>query len=148
MSAASSHETLLRVAPLGQARPHLTLFVFQQTAGRVRAARVNRIPVFINVPDDAVLVDDERRAVREAVFFVQDAVFLRDPPFEVAEQRKSKSILLGENFVRGGTVHADPNHLGPGLLEIGDISLIRLELFRSTPGECQDIKRQHDVLLP
>src|SRR5207245_10715775 len=30
---------------LGQARPHLTLFVFQQTAGRVRAARVNRIPV-------------------------------------------------------------------------------------------------------
>ena len=55
--------------------------------------------------------------------------------------------MLGEDLVRRGTVHADPEHLCAVIFELGDISLIRLELLRSTAGKGEHVERQHHVLL-
>jgi hypothetical protein len=38
--------------------------------------------------------------------------------------------------------------LRAGLLEFGDISLIRLELLGSAPGEGEYVESQYDVFLP
>ena len=124
-------------APVGLCllRTALCFPVLQQTAGRVRAARVDgRLPDF-DVLDHAVLVDDESGAVRESLLFVQNSVVFGDGPLEVAEKREVKVFLLRERRVGGRTVHADAENLRIVLLEFGDISLIRLQLLRSTPGE-------------
>ncbi len=122
--------------------------MLDQTAGLGRAVRVDRVLADVNVPYDPFLVHDERGAVREAAFLVQDAVLFGDRPLEIAEERKVYAFLLGEGVVRWIAVHTDPQNLRPRFFELGDISLIRLELLRSTSGEGQNIKRQHHVLFP
>ena len=109
--------------------------MFKQTAGLVRAARVKCILTFIDVPDDAVFVHHQRCPVREPLLLVQNTVFLRNLSLEITKQRKINSFLLRESFVRSGAVNANPQDLGAGFLELGDISLIRLQLLRSAPRE-------------
>jgi hypothetical protein len=114
----------------------------------VRAARVNGGGILVDVPDNAFLVHYERGAVGESALFVEDPVFLGNSPLEIAEERVGDLKLLGVFFVGKSAVNADAENLSVGLFEFGDISLIRLELLRSTAGERQNVKRQDDVLLP
>lgn len=118
----------------------LLLFLFQQTAHGVRAARVNRGRILVDVPDDAFLVHDERGAVGEAALFVEDPVFLGSCSLEIAEERVSDLKLLGIFLVGKTAVNADAENLSVGLLEFGDISLIRLEFLRSTAREGQYVE--------
>ncbi len=121
--------------------------MLEQSAGLVRAARVDRIFPFFDVLDDAVFVNHESRAVREPVFLVQNTVLLRGRPLEVTEEGKCQAFLLRKGSVGWKTVHADAQDLCAGFLEFGDIRLIRLELPRSASGKGQDIKCQHHILL-
>jgi hypothetical protein len=114
----------------------------------VRAAGVNRRLVFVDVPDDAFLVHYKRGAVGEAAFFVEDPVLLGDGSLEIAEEWVSDLKLLGILLVGKPAVDTDAENLSVGLLEFGDISLIRLELLRSTTCKRQNVKRQDDVPLP
>ncbi len=126
---------------LSPSRGLLAVFVVLERAARLAgAAWINRLIAFLDEADDAFLVHQESRPVGEAALFVQYAVVLGNFPLEVAKQREIDALLLGKCPVGRGTVHADPDHLCSRLLEFGDISLIRLQLFRSTPGERQDIK--------
>ena len=50
-------------------------------------------------------------------------------------------------FVSGIAVHANAEHLCVCCFEFGDISLIPLQFFRSTPGEGQDIESEDHILL-
>ena len=106
----------------------------------MRAARVNGGRILVDVPDDAFLVHHERGAIGEAALFVEDSVLLGDGSFEVAKERVSDLKLLGILFVGKPAVNADAENLSVGLLEFGDISLIRLELLRSPAREGQNIK--------
>lgn len=97
--------------------------------------------------NDAFLIDQERGAIAKALLFVEDSIILDDGAFEIAEEWKRNSDLLCKLTVGGNAVYTHAEDLGFGGFEFGDISLIRLQLLRSTTGECQHIDRQHDILL-
>ena len=113
----------------------------------MRAARVDGGCILVDVPDDAFLVHHKRGPVGESALFVEDSVFLGNGSLEITEERVSDLKLLGIFFVGKSAVDADAENLSVGLFEFGDISLIRLELLRSTAGKRQNVKRQDDVLL-
>jgi len=125
----------------------LPLLMFQEAAGRVRVARIQRFAFAVNVLDHTVFVNDKRGAMRHGKLVVQDSVLRRHIAGEIAQQRESYTYLFGIRFVRKLTVNANSEYLGSRLLEFGDISLIRLEFLRSTTGESEDIKSQDDILL-
>ena len=121
--------------------------MLQDAARRVRARGIDGLRVLVNVLDHACLVHHERRAVGEAALCVQNAVLFRDLALKIAQQWIGEPELLRELPVGGGTVYTDPENLSVVRFELGDISLIRLKLLRSTPRESEDVKRQHNVLL-
>ena len=113
----------------------------------MRAGGIDGRRILVNVLDHASLVHHERRAVGESVFLVEDPVLFGNCPLKIAQQWIGEPELLRELPVGGGTVYTDPENLSVVGFELGDISLIRLELLRSTPRESEDVKRQHNVLL-
>jgi len=121
--------------------------VLQHAAGLARSSWVERLLILLDVPHDSLLIDNESGAVREPMFFIEDPVLLRDCALKITEQRESESILLREHLIGGRAVNADAQHLCARVLEFGDISLIRLELFRSASGKGQNIECEHHVLL-
>ena len=109
--------------------------------------RIDRDVSFVDVLDDSLLIDHESSAISEALFFVEDAIVFHYSAFEITEDRESNSDLFCEFAVGGNTVNTHSKNLRVGGFEFGDISLIRLQLLRSTTGERQYINRQYDVLL-
>ncbi len=99
------------------------------------------------MPDDSVFVDDECGARSDEPLFIEDAVSSHHLSLDVAEQGECHSYVFGESLVGGIAVHANADNLCIALLKFGDISLIRLQLFRSTAGEGQHIESERDVLL-
>lgn len=124
------------------------LFVLEQAASGAGPRRVDRVLVLVNVPDDAVLVHHEGRAIRESLLTVEDPVILRGGPLKVAQQRKRDADLIGKGFVGRWAVHADSEDLRSVCFEFGDIRLIRLQLLRSATGKSQDVKRENYIFLP
>ncbi len=119
----------------------------QHVARVFRAGRIDRHVAFVDVLNKTVFVDYKRGAIAVAAFLIEDAILLHDGAFEVAEQRKGDANLLGKLAVSGNAVHTEAENLGIGRFEFGDISLIRLHLFRSTAGESQHIKGEYNILL-
>jgi hypothetical protein len=109
--------------------------------------RVQGLSLLVDVLNYPVFADDEGRAIRKSMLLVQNSVLFADLPLKVAEQRESHSNLLGKCTVCGYAIDADSEHLRAGLLEFGDISLIRLQLLRSAGSEGQNVKGEHNVLL-
>jgi len=122
--------------------------VLQQIASGSGPTRVDGILAHVDMLDDILLIDDKRSAVGELLLLVQNAVLFRDRSLEVAEEGERETFLLGKGSVGGSTVDADAEHLGAILLELGDISLIRLELLGSTARKGQNVESQHNILLP
>ncbi len=94
-----------------------------------------------------VLIDHKRGAITEALRFVENSIILHHCSFEIAEERECYSNVLREAFVGGNAIYTDAENLRVGSFEFGDISLIRLQLFRSTAGKGQDVEGKHYVLL-
>ncbi|MGD0697496.1 MAG: hypothetical protein ABSB82_21965 [Terriglobia bacterium] len=122
--------------------------VLHQIARGAGTARINRLVAFLDVLNNSVFVDHERGAIGKPLFVIQDAIVFGDCSLKVTQQGECQAILLGENFVGRWTVYTHAKNLRTGFLEMGDISLIRLELLRSTSGKSEDVKRQHQILLP
>ena len=97
--------------------------------------------------NDAVFIDDEGDAVGEEVSEAEDPVSLGDLLIGVAQQRKACASFLGELAVPLLAVEADSQHLRARGLELGDITLIRLDLFRSTGRGGANIKGQDNGFL-
>jgi hypothetical protein len=121
--------------------------VLQQAASGVGTAGVDGRGVFLDMLDHAFLVHYEGGAIRKPAFFIENAIIGGDGPLEITEHGEGHADLLGKLPVGGLAVDADAQNLGIGLFEFGDISLIRLELFRSATRESQNIERQDNVLL-
>ena len=114
--------------------------MLQQVASGSRPTGVNSFPTHVDMLDDTLLIDDKRGAIGELLLLVQNAVLFGDRSLKVTEEREHEAFLFGKGGVSGGTIDADAQHLGAILLEFGDISLIRLELLRSTAREGQNVE--------
>lgn len=126
----------------------LRCFLVRQDVARIGGAcRIDRHAALINVLNDSILVDYERGAITIAPLFIEDAIVFHHGAFEIAEQRESDAILLGKLAIGRNAVDADAENLCVCSFEFGDISLIRLHLLRSTPGESQYIEGEHNVFL-
>jgi len=77
----------------------------------------------------------------------QNAVGSEDFVVHVAEEWERDADLLRECSVGGGTVDADAENFGVVCFELGQISLIGLQLFRSTTRESQDVEGENYCLL-
>ena len=111
------------------------------------AGRIDRHVTFVNVLNDPVFVDHKSCAITKALFFIEDSIVLHDGAFEIAEYWEGNAELFGELTVGGNTVYAKTKNLSVGCFKFGDISLIRLQFFRSTTSKRQNINRQHDIFL-
>lgn len=110
--------------------------------------RIDRAVSFLDVLDLSLLIHNKRRAVRKLKLIVQDAVFLRDLPGHIAQQRKLYSDFFGEGLVGGRSVNADAKYCGVFQVDLArvDTSLVCLKLLRSTTGEGKNVECQDDVL--
>jgi hypothetical protein len=102
---------------------------------------------FVNVPDDAIFIDQEGGAISKALLLVEDTIILHYGAFEIAEDRERDSDLFGEFAVGGNAVYTHSENLSIVCFEFGDISLIRLQLLRSTTCESEHINREYNILL-
>ena len=113
----------------------------------MRATRVDGVAAFDDLPDDSLLVDHKRVAVREAEDGNKDIIGARDGLAFVAEDGELDAQGFRKSLVFLAAVHADANHLRAGRFELGDISLIRLQLARSATGEGFDVEGEDDAFL-
>ena len=90
------------------------------------AGRINRLSPLLDVTDDPVLINDEGGAAADEPLLVEDAVSPDHLPLDVAQEREGHSNVLLETIVGCIAVNADAYNLCVALLEVGDISLIRL----------------------
>ena len=80
---------------------------------------------FVDVPNDAFLIDQEGGSIAKALLLVEDAIIFHYGAFEIAEDREGNSKLFGEFAVGGNTINTHSENLGVGGFEFSDISLIR-----------------------
>ena len=102
------------------------LLVHQDVAAIDHGGWIDGHVSFVDMLDDPFFIDHEGGAITEALLFVKNAVVLDDGAFEIAEQGKRDSELLGKFAVGGNAVYAESKNLSIGGVEFGDISLIRL----------------------
>ena len=119
----------------------------QDVACIVCGRRVDRHFPFIDVLNNSLGIDHKRGPIAEALIFIENPVILYHRSFEIAEERERDADVLREPFISGNAIHADAENLSIGSFEFGDISLICLQLFRSTTGEREHVEREHNVLL-
>ena|SRR5882724_219983 len=119
----------------------------QYVAGFGSSSRINRYISLVDVLNDAILVNNECGSIAEALFFIKNSVVFHDGSLEITEQWKRNTDVLRETPVGRNTVNTDAENLSIGSFEFGDISLIRLQFFRSTTGKGQHIEGQHYIFL-
>jgi hypothetical protein len=108
---------------------------------------INRYISFIDVLNDPILVYYKCSTIAEALFFVEDSVIFHHGSFEIAEQWKCDADVLRKAAVGGNAVDADSKNLSICSFEFGDISLIRLQLLRSTTGKSEYIEGKYYIFL-
>src|SRR5437879_4348393 len=99
----------------------LCLESFEALEHGIVAGLVPRILEHFLVANDAVLVDDEDRAVGDALqadhVLVEDAVIANRLLVEIAEQRKGETLRIGKRLQREEGIDADAVHLRVRLVE-------------------------------
>ena len=110
---------------------------------------------FLDVLHDAILVDNNVRALLPLIRFVlnvvalENAILLQHLLVHVAEQRELDIDLFGEGGVCGRTIHAYAEDFRVGGVDLACAysRLDRLELLGSTTSESQNVNRQQDIFL-
>jgi len=121
--------------------------VRQDVARVERSRRIDRYVPLVYMLNNPGLIDYKRSAIAKALRFVENSVILNHCSFEVAEEWEGNADVLRKAFVSGNAVDANAEDLCFCALEFGDISLIRLQLFRSTTGEGEHVKCQDHIFL-
>jgi hypothetical protein len=116
------------------------LLLFRQAAGLKGAGGIDGIGAFIDVANDAVFIDHKRDAVRKQAGEVEDSVRLRDLLLGVRQQRKAGAGLSRELAIPLLGVETYAQNLRARGLKLGDITLIRLDLLRSTWRRGADVE--------
>jgi hypothetical protein len=110
---------------------------------------------FLDVLHDAILVDNNVRALRPLERFVLNVVAFQNPVLfqhlfvHVAEQRELDIDLLCECSICGRTIHAYAEDFRVRGVDLSCAysRLDRLELLGSPTGERQNVNRQQDIFL-
>ena len=121
--------------------------MLEDVTGLNDSGRIDRHVSFVNVPDDSFFVDQEGGAISKTLLLVEDAIVFNDGAFEIAEDGERNSNLFCEFAVGGNAVDTHSEDLSLVGFEFGDISLIRLQLLRSTTGKGEHVDRQYDIFL-
>src|SRR5438477_4809532 len=93
------------------------------------------------VPEDALTVEDETRALRDAFVperdpgFVEHTVHPRDLPVEVAQERELQVVGLRKDLQREEAVHADAHRLRVERVELGRTIPEGAQLFIADTGK-------------
>ena|SRR5438067_1231983 len=114
--------------------------MLEGAARLIRARWINRLVALLYVADDPVFVYDESRAASDESFFIKDAVSSNHLPLDVGEKRESYTYVFLEALVCGIAINTNAQNLCVALLKVGDISLIRLQLFGSTASKSQHVE--------
>jgi hypothetical protein len=129
--------------------------MLEQAAGGDRLGGVDRILAYVDVLYDTLLVDDERRSLRQFVARGPDLLHAERHPklFEhlsvrIAQQRKMNVDLLRVCGVRRWTVTAHPKDHRLACFQLGPISLIGFQFAGSSIREGQHVENDDHVLLP
>jgi len=99
------------------------------------------------------LVHDDGGSLRPLIFTAfhvvrfQNLVGRQHFFVHVTKEGKCNSDLFCESGVGGGTVYADSQDDCVACFELGHISLIGLQFFRSTTGERQNVESENDIFL-
>jgi len=109
---------------------------------------VDRLTTPLNSLDDAVPVDHKSCPPSEPDDGHQHPILARNGAAVVTQYGVSQPERLRERLIPGRLIHTDTQHLSPLILEPGDISLIRLQFFRSTTREGFNVKGQNHCLAP
>src|SRR5439155_16688196 len=113
---------------------------------------IARVLEHLAVADDAVLIDDEHRALRDPLqadhVFVEDAVVADRLLVEIAQQRKVVALRVLERLEREESVDADAVDLRVSLVEPCERIAERAELLGAHAAEGGGKKGQHDGLAP
>src|SRR4051794_38572816 len=96
--------------------------------------------------DDTVFVDDESGAAADEPLLVKDAVSSDHLTLDIREKRECDAYVLLEPLISSVAVNANAQNLRVALLKVGDTSLIRLQLLRSTARKGEHVKSQGHVL--
>ncbi len=123
------------------------LLLSRQAARLHSAGGINGIGAFVDVANDAVFVDYKRNSVGKKVSEIEHAVSFGHLLVGVAQQREAGAGFSGKLTVPLLAVEADPQNLRARGFELGDITLIRLDLFRSTGCGGANIERQDNGFL-
>ena len=85
----------------------LRRFLMRQDVARVRGSRhIDRDVAFVDMLNDAILIDHERSAIAVAAIFVVDAIVFNDGVFDVAQQRERNADLFGKFRIGIRTIYA------------------------------------------
>jgi len=114
--------------------------LLERAACLIRARRINRRVTLLYVTDDPIFVYDESRPAADEPRFVEDAVVFNDLSLDVGEEREGHSDVFLKPPVGCIAVNRDAQNLRVTILEVGNISLIRLQLLRSTAREGEHVK--------
>ena len=124
-------------------------------ADRHRGIGVYGAVAFLDVLHDAILVDNNVRALRPLIRFVlnvvalENAILLQHLLVHVAEQRELDIDLFGEGGVCGRTIHAYAEDFRVGGVDLACAysRLDRLELLGSTTGEGENVDGKEHIFL-
>lgn len=118
-----------------------------KTASAECSARVNGLGTLNDLADYTLLVDHERCAVGQSDKWKKNSIGAGDGLIFVSENRKAQAERLGELSVPLAAAHADAQHLRARCFKLGDISLIRPELARSTGRPRHEVEGKRDTAL-
>jgi len=121
--------------------------MLQKAASAKGLPGIHRIRAVVDVLNHPILIDHEGSSVGKQAGEIEDAVTLGGCLIGVAENGEGCANLARELPVAFRPVDADSQDLRTGLLKSGDISLIRLEFFRSTRRARPYVKGQEYGLL-
>src|SRR5882672_9320963 len=93
-------------------------------------------------------VDEEERAIADAVLFEEDAVLAGDLPMrpEIAQERETDVLLLGPGLVRPHIVDADGENLRVVSMDVFEGLLNDRQLVGAHGGPIGRVKGENDVL--
>ena len=120
-----------------------TIYSLRHAQGSIGALGVDGIATFDDFTNDSIAADDERDAVGEQACEVQNSVGLGRGFLRIAQEGEGRANLAGELLIPRRAVHADADYLRAGLLEFGDISLIRLHLAASARSRGAEVESQN-----
>ena len=93
----------------------------QYIAGVLDAGRIDRYITFVDVTDNAFLINQESRTISEALLFIEDSVIPYECAFEIAEYGEGNAKLFGKLAIGGNTVYTEAENLCVVRFEFGDM---------------------------